>query len=71
MDAHMSTKEVGAVDSLKGTLDDVQYGLFCMKDTDYTMKLMSTYVSDSIKRCSSQAQSCRWRAEDFQIHGTL
>jgi hypothetical protein len=50
MDAHMSTKEVGGVDSLKGTLDDVQYDLFCMKDTDHTMKLMSTYGSLTASR---------------------
>jgi hypothetical protein len=28
---------------LTGRLDDVPYDLFCMKDVDYTMKLMSTY----------------------------
>jgi Transposase IS4 len=43
MDLHMSTKEVGDVDSLRGTMDGINYDLFCMKDTDYTMKLMSTY----------------------------
>ncbi|KAG7361811.1 transposase IS4 [Nitzschia inconspicua] len=45
MDQHMSAKQVGDVDSLKGHLDGVPYDLFCMKDTDYTMKLMSTYGS--------------------------
>ncbi|KAG7359200.1 transposase IS4 [Nitzschia inconspicua] len=45
MDEHMSTKQVGDVDSLKGKLDGVSYDLFCMKDTNDTIKLMSTYGS--------------------------
>ncbi|KAG7340825.1 transposase IS4 [Nitzschia inconspicua] len=46
MDQHMSTKQVGDVDSLKGQLDDVPYDLFCMKDTaEHTIKLISTYGS--------------------------
>ena len=31
--------------TLKGTLDGVPYDFFCMKDVDYTMKLMATYGS--------------------------
>jgi hypothetical protein len=45
MDERMSTKEIGHVDTLKGVIDGVPYDLFCMKDIDYTMKLMSTYGS--------------------------
>lgn len=45
MDAWMSIKPIGGVDSLTGRLDNVPYNLFCMKDVDYTMKLMSTYGS--------------------------
>ncbi|KAG7359040.1 transposase IS4 [Nitzschia inconspicua] len=45
LDQHMSTKQVGEVDSLKGELDNIPYDLFCMKDADFTMKLMSTYGS--------------------------
>ena len=39
----MKEKEVGAVDSLKGEIDGVPYNIFCMKEPDYVMKLMSTY----------------------------
>jgi hypothetical protein len=45
MDAHMPFKDIGEVDSYKGVLLDVPYDLFCMKDVDYTMKIMSTYGS--------------------------
>lgn len=43
IDQHMSTKAVGETDSLKGVLDNIPYDIFCMKDVDYSMKLMSTY----------------------------
>jgi hypothetical protein len=41
----MKEKEIGDVDALNGTLDGVPYNIMCMKDVDYTMKLMSTYGS--------------------------
>eukprot|EP00559_Dactyliosolen_fragilissimus_P002711 CAMPEP_0184872744 /NCGR_PEP_ID=MMETSP0580-20130426/41459_1 /TAXON_ID=1118495 /ORGANISM="Dactyliosolen fragilissimus" /LENGTH=665 /DNA_ID=CAMNT_0027375583 /DNA_START=1012 /DNA_END=3007 /DNA_ORIENTATION=+ len=40
---HMASKQVGECDSLRGTLDAVPYDVFCMKEPDYIMKLMSTY----------------------------
>ena len=43
IDARMATKEVGQTDSLYGKLDDVDYDIFCMKEPDYVMKIMSTY----------------------------
>ena len=43
IDDHFKDKHVGAVDSLKGTLEDVNYDIFCMKEPDYVMKIMSTY----------------------------
>jgi Transposase IS4 len=45
MDHHMASTRVGDTDFLKGILDGVPYDLFCMKDIDYTMKIMSTYGS--------------------------
>ena len=38
IDGYFKDKEVGAVDSLKGTLDNVLYENFCMKEPDYVMK---------------------------------
>jgi hypothetical protein len=40
----MMETDIGDVDALNGTLDGVPYNIMCMKDVDYTMKLlMSTY----------------------------
>jgi hypothetical protein len=41
----LKEKEIGDVDALNGTLDGVPYNIMCMKDVDYTMKLMSTFGS--------------------------
>ena len=43
IDAHFASKEVGNVDSAKQLEDGVYYHVFCMKDPDYVMKLMTTY----------------------------
>jgi hypothetical protein len=45
IDDRMKDKEIGDVDALNGTLEGVPYNIMCMKDIDYTMKLMSTYGS--------------------------
>ena len=42
IDNHLSTKDVGDTDSLKGKLDNYHYGIFCLKYPDYVMKIMST-----------------------------
>jgi hypothetical protein len=39
----MKENDIGNVDALNGTSDGVPYNIMCMKDVDYTMKLMSTY----------------------------
>ena len=43
IDQHMSSKQVDECDPLREILDDVPYNIFCMKEPDYTMKLMATY----------------------------
>ena len=43
IDEHMEGRSVSDFDCLAGTLDNVNYNIFCMKEEDYTMKLMSTY----------------------------
>jgi hypothetical protein len=35
--------EVGDTDVLHGVIDDTQYDIFCMKEEDLVMKIMSTY----------------------------
>ena len=43
IDEHFKDKEVGSTDSLKGRLDGIHYDIFCMKEPEYVMKIMSTY----------------------------
>lgn len=43
IDEYFEGKDVGAVDSLRGTLDNVPYDIFCLKEPSYVMKIMSTY----------------------------
>lgn len=42
IDAHMSTKNVGETAAVEGSLDGVHYNVWCMKEPDYTMKIMGT-----------------------------
>ena len=42
IDRHFENIEVGKTDSWSGILDDVPYGIFCMKEPEYVMKIMST-----------------------------
>jgi hypothetical protein len=46
----MKEKDIGNVDALNGTLDGVPYKFMCMKDVDYTMKLMSTYHGSTLPK---------------------
>ena len=50
IEQHMEFKQVGDMDATKRLeLDGVPYKLFCMKETDYTMKLMATYGALLVK----------------------
>ena len=40
---HFSKKYMGDTDSLKGKTDSNHYGIFCLKDPDYLIKIISTY----------------------------
>jgi hypothetical protein len=40
---HFEDKDVGDVDAWPGKLDGVPFNLFCMKEPDYVMSLMSSY----------------------------
>ena len=41
----MQTKEIGDVDCLSDFLENEPYNVYCMKEPEYTMKLMATYGS--------------------------
>ena len=43
IDEHFADKDEGGVDSLHGSIDNVPYDIFCMKEPDYVMKIMATY----------------------------
>ncbi len=45
----MEAKRVGDYDSLPGTLEGNPYDLFVMKDSGYTIKIMSTYGNSFVK----------------------
>ena len=44
--AHFEGLEVGTADAIKGTLDQIPFHVFAMKEPDYTMIVMSTYGSN-------------------------
>ena len=41
--AHFDNKDVGDIDTIKGTMDGVPFHIHAMKEPDYIMMLMSTY----------------------------
>jgi hypothetical protein len=43
--AHFEGKEVGTAEAWPGVLDNIPFHLYCMKEPDYVMTLMSTYGS--------------------------
>ena len=43
IDEHMENSEVGEVDALKRKNDGVDWHVFCMKEPEYVMKIMTTY----------------------------
>ena len=40
---NFESKEVGSVDAMKGKLDGMNVEIHCLKESDYTMMLMSSY----------------------------
>ena len=50
----MKDKEVGAVDCLKAEIENVPHDMFCMKEPDYVMKLMSTYGTLTVNEGESE-----------------
>lgn len=59
---HFRTKEVGTADAWPGTLDNTPFHIFCMKEPDYVMSLMSSYGT-----CEEIADGATQR--DFQVNG--
>ena len=60
--AHFDGKPVGSVDALKGTLDGVPFHVFCMKEPDYVMQIMSTY--GTLETADGKESSRRFASED-------
>ena len=42
IDRHFDEIEVGSMDTVKGTLDEEECIIFCMKDPDYVCKIFGT-----------------------------
>jgi len=57
IDLHFEDKEVGSTDALRGVIDNVPYNIFCMKEPDYTMKIMATY--SGLTELDNQKESVR------------
>ena len=53
---HFDDKEVGAADSLPGTLDGQSFHVFAMKEPDYVMSLMSTYGTNERVRVGHETE---------------
>ena len=43
LDTHLKDKPVGTQEVACGILDSIPYNVFCMKEPDFVMKVMSTY----------------------------
>jgi Transposase IS4 len=46
--AHFTDKAVGDFDVWPGRLENIPFGVYCMKEPDYVMALMATYGSDEL-----------------------
>ena len=54
MDDRFAAKEVGSVEALCGTLNNVEYHMWCMKEPDYVMRIMATGgVLESDETCKT------------------
>jgi Transposase IS4 len=79
IDQHFQIKKVGQCDSLQETLSGKAFSIFCMKEENYTMKLMAMYVAlveiDGSKtlrlitavNCEKFIKSCNYN-EPFHNH---
>ena len=58
-------KEVSDVDTLPGTLDGASFNIFCMKEPEYTMMLMSTY--GFLNEDEEGATAHQWRSPNGEV----
>ena len=56
---HFQEKDVSDVNALPGTLDGASFNIFCMKEPEYTMMLMSTY--GSLNEVEEGATARQWK----------
>ena len=61
----LRTKNVGDTDSLHGKMDGVPYEIFCMKEPNYIIKIMSTYDGLIVK--NGQRESKREYEKDGEM----
>ena len=66
IDEFFEELEVGESDSLYGVLDGIPYNIFCMKEPDYVMKVMSTYGGLVVKE--GQKESTRKYEKNGAMH---
>ena len=65
---HFKDMEIGKCDSLKGELDGKPYNIFCMKEPDYVMKIMSMHGGLTVLK--DQKDSTRTYTEDGEAKTT-
>ena len=41
---HMSVKDVGGIDTIHGSIENIPYSLFYMKQLDYLINIISNYA---------------------------
>jgi hypothetical protein len=64
--AHFADKDIGYTDAMPGELDGVGFNLFCMKEPNYVMSLMSMYGTTSPKDGQKETQ-CHYKKIRGQI----
>ena len=52
---HTSVKKSVIIDTLHGYMENIHYGLFCLRKTDYRMKIMYTYGEFLFPICQKES----------------
>jgi Transposase IS4 len=58
--AHFDNIEVGEGDALAGTMEEVPFHIYCMKEPEYVMMMMTTYRNDGATRKIYKAETRQW-----------
>ena len=65
IDEHFKSKDIGDTDSMYGMMDGVPYEIFCLKEPNYIMKIMSTYGGLTVN--DGQTESKRVYEKDGEM----